>query len=126
MTAVARIFINGHPLLVGDILLTGPVVAEKNILIPTSGIVRTYPAADPAPKGLHQKISIIADYLALGWSGPFEVAQDIVMGLRRLCSEKRLGLKELEEYLSKESDDTWAKCEIVGVMIDNDSTVKSF
>ena len=89
MTAVARILIDGHPLLIGDVLLSGPPVPGKEVFIPTSGINLSNPSTGSTPKRLHQKITVVADYLALGWCGRFEIAQDLVSDLRVLSSATR-------------------------------------
>lgn len=80
MTVVIGFLINNHPLLVGDILLSSEEIVGKSIDLPLTGDVRNiFPEGSGfVPTGLRQKLVVIGDNLALGWSGTRIAAKTII------------------------------------------------
>jgi hypothetical protein len=82
MTLVA-VLDDKFPILFGDLLLSSPTTSNREVHLPAHDVW----SADNAETGysisrLSQKLCIISDHLAVGWSGPRIYAQTIVQEMR--------------------------------------------
>ena len=86
MTLVAVIAPNDVPVLVGDLLISGPAnAANKRLALPSlTSTVNSTELSDGkyAVSGLTQKLAMISDYLAVGWSGSRIAAKAVIADLR--------------------------------------------
>ena len=72
MTLVARFEVSNSPVLVGDLLISGPEkTGAAPLKLPTiDDITAIWPKGSGwCPNGVNQKIAIISDRLAVGWAG---------------------------------------------------------
>jgi hypothetical protein len=69
MSLVARLAIKDYPLLLGDLLLSGPEDPSATFLVPSVGDIREVfpPRSGFVPCGLCQKVAVIGDNLVIGW-----------------------------------------------------------
>lgn len=89
MTLVASLVVDKFPLLVGDLLTSGPETGDE-IYIPTTG---SHTGVFPAGSGwtirvLVQKIAVVGDNLIVGWSGPRFAAKTLIKELIAQNSSK--------------------------------------
>jgi hypothetical protein len=88
MTAVAGLEINNYPLLVGDLLLSGPN-ESTGFSVPTVDDLSTvFPAGSGfTPSGLSQKITLISEDVMIAWAGNKLAASYVIKELSlRSCS----------------------------------------
>jgi hypothetical protein len=83
MTLVASFGIDDYPLLLGDLLLSGPERIGKPASFPTVGeITNVFPEGSGfVPSGMSQKIAIISNRFAIGWSGSRSAARTLIREL---------------------------------------------
>ena len=102
MTAVARIAIAEYPMLLADLLLSGPPLSAPLALIPTvDDLSVVFPFnSERVPHGLCQKIAIVSPNLVVGWSGSYSTARDVISELRRRVVAKRYTDEDLQRDLN--------------------------
>ncbi len=105
MTAVLRLkFRNKYPAMMGDLLLSAPLVSQ-NFYIPTrDGQLIFSPGADKVPFSLRQKVVVIDDNLVIGWAGDAYPANDVITGLREKNESTRLTRQSFAEYFNSLDD----------------------
>ena len=95
MTLVARFEVSNSPVLMGDLLISGPEKpGAAPLKLPTvDDITEIYPEdwEWDRPIGLNQKIAIISDRLAVGWAGSVVSAS--------------VAIKQLREYVQTHGDE---------------------
>jgi hypothetical protein len=105
MTLVLNALVDGHPLLLGDVLLTSKGTEEEvPFSIPT---FRSYPAdvrqklAVYIPRGLCQKLKRISKDMIVGWSAKrVGDAEDLLMEMASRYSARTPDVDELKTFLS--------------------------
>jgi hypothetical protein len=117
MTAVARLEVNGWPLLFADLLLSAPATQGSRISLPSVDVAYHSDMARAA-SSLHQKIAIIADNIVLGWAGKYSVASDVIGELKERCEHERFNLKRVEEYLRRQRRSVWNEIGLTGFVFD--------
>lgn len=111
MTLVAAFRINGIPVLVGDLLLTGQG-PQESIEIPTVGdvsLIPLFPDSDEAIKGLVQKVNILSENLVIGWTGSYPEAKSIISDLKQVSATGSLTKELLQDFF--ESRKSWVGSE---------------
>jgi len=103
MTAVIGFSFNNQPILIGDLLLSGPEIIDRDVNIPSIG--------DPSlvfPKGsgysitgVDQKLYLIDDNLAVGWAGRRITAKSVLSELQKKNRETAFELGSLVEYFKR-------------------------
>jgi len=115
MTAVAALRIAGHPLVLADLLLSGPVQPDGVTILPTVEVAfRNAPTDYHGPMGLCQKIAIVSDNLVVGWAGNRAAAMDFVGELRLRCQHEYFDAQRLQEFISMQSPSTWREIRFAG------------
>jgi hypothetical protein len=117
MTVIASFSIQGFPVLVGDLLLSGDEDLNKTIQIPTLGeITKVFPKGSGyVPCGLKQKIAIVNDNIALAWAGTRLSAQIIISDLIKKARKKKYWtLDDLSYFFSNYNKEHGEKVCIVG------------
>jgi hypothetical protein len=118
MTAVARLEVNGWPLLFADLLISAPAARGSQVSLP--GVDVIYHAdVVRAARGLHQKIAILADNVAIGWAGKYSVASDVIGELKERCEHKAFNAKHVEDYLRGQRRSVWKEISVAGFVLDS-------
>lgn len=88
MTAVMRLTVNNWPIILGDLLLSGPERPGRRTMIPSTEyvdqeeLIKILPrGTGDIPVGLSQKITIISDNLVIGWAGSHIAAKHVIRDL---------------------------------------------
>ena len=115
MTAVACMCIEGYPLLVGDLLISGAVAPESLVSLPSTTVQYGLGGGD-GPKSMRQKIAIVADNLAVGWAGEHKVAMDVISELKERCEHERFDEKFVAEFLKRQRQSTWEEIQLAGIL----------
>jgi hypothetical protein len=100
MTIIARFTVHSHPLIIGDLLLSGDVPVGRAPNIPTVGdTTLVYPEGSAfAITGLRQKINILADNLVVGWAGGSSIARTVIRELRDQNSKKPFTSDSIKDF----------------------------
>jgi hypothetical protein len=106
MTVVVGFLINKYPLLVGDILLSSEEIVGRAINLPLTGDVRNvFPeGAGFVPTGLRQKLVVIGDNLALGWSGTRIAAKTVIKEMIKLNDRTPFTKETLDAFIKNVDD----------------------
>jgi hypothetical protein len=127
MTAVARFAHKDHPMIVGDLLLSGPAVPGRTVSIPTvedmSAAFSSGSAAD-VPFGLRRKIAIVADNLIVGWSGAYPLASDVIAELKRLSEHQAFTWPTMQRHLGSLDPSIWSDISIAGFVLDRNGAAQ--
>jgi hypothetical protein len=126
MTLISRFTVNSHPLLFGDVLISGNEEVGRSPNIPTVGDTRSvYPEGSGfVISGLRQKINIVGANLVIGWAGGRSIAQTIIRELREQNSRTPFTSDGLVSFFK--SWGTKVKDQEVGFLgylIDKNSTI---
>lgn len=102
MTVVIGFIIDTNPLLIGDILISSEEIVGKSIDLPLIGDVRNvFPEGSGyVPTSLRQKLAIISDDLAIGWSGTKIAAKTIINEMIELNKRTPFTKETFEEFIN--------------------------
>lgn len=116
MTLVSAFMIGEHPYLVGDFLISSSASTKNSLSLPTSKRL-TFEAlltGQPVPTGLRQKIVILSDHLAIGWSDSMIDARSLIREISEEFTDLELSGDEVVAFLKgKESE--YSNVNLVGV-----------
>lgn len=128
MTAVARIAIEECPMLVADLLLSGPPLPGVTASVPTADDLSTaFPPGSPLmPRELCQKIVVLGDNLVVGWAGSYDVARDVVGELVRKGAAQPFTNDTLQRHFDGLDPDVWQEIGLVGFIRDPDRRIAQF
>lgn len=120
MTAVARLAIQDCPMLVADLLLSGPEFPGFTASIPTiEDMAAAFPPGSPrVPLGLSQKLAVVADNLVVGWAGRYTTAREVVAELVRLSKDKAFTNDSLQQHFDNLGPSVWSEIGLVGFVRD--------
>src|SRR3989304_4390186 len=118
MTAVARLLVNQHPLLIGDLLISGPPVVNQ-VRLPLVE-VNYHSNVVIGPTGLRQKIAIVSDDIVIGWAGKYSTAADVVNELKERCEVEHFNSQRVEEYFLSQPKSVWKDIGLAGFAFDSD------
>jgi hypothetical protein len=120
VTLVAGFMVNKWPLLIGDMLLSSPVIPGEAATLPgLPTLPETAEVSWPedleyAPKGLCQKLTVIADNLAIGCSGKRACAMDVIGELRQRYADGPLDFDVARDYFHGKPASVWQEIGITG------------
>jgi hypothetical protein len=99
MTAVLRSFVSNWPIMLGDLLLSGPE-QQNPVHVPTvADITEIFPTGSGwAPAALQQKIAMLADNLVVGWAGNRLAAKILIADLWEKSKAEPCTLASLKDY----------------------------
>ena len=105
MTLVARVSPFGCPLMLADILITTPQPNRQTQAEALPSIGHFALIGDSAidlgrVAGLAQKICVIADNLAVGWSGDYKSAERIIAAMRAYPWPDRITTDDVQDCLA--------------------------
>ena len=85
MTAIGRLFIDGRPLVIGDVAISGPEPGD-DAEVPSIGPIHdTFPPGSGYTVcGALQKVVVCHDRLVVAWSGPVVAASSLLRELSAL------------------------------------------
>jgi hypothetical protein len=107
VTLIAALIPDGHPVLLGDLLISADL--PKDGALPVSGPVFLPSVGLTVPPDLgasrqivatRQKLCLITDNLAVGWSGPYLVAQRIVRAMLDHFPSGPLTMADIDEFFT--------------------------
>ena len=78
------------------------------------------------PVGLCQKIAIVDNYCAIGWTGTRTIAQDVIGDLVMRSKSERLTLPLLDEHFNRQRSTVWEEIGLVGYIREDDHTLGAF
>jgi hypothetical protein len=109
MTLVVRLAISDYPLLLGDVLVSGPETAGSSLVVPTVGaMTNVFPEGSGyVPTDLRQKLAVLGDNLVLGWAGSRIAAKVVTRELLDLNSRRSLTLDSLMRYFDELDSSIW-------------------
>lgn len=120
MSLVVQMVVGGHPLLIGDILVSGLETEGHTFHVPTIGnITKVFPEGSGfVPKRLCQKIAMIGDNIMVGWAGNLIAARTTIKGLAGMASKIGLTVDDIVGFISSEMEGSEAKAGFVGFLRD--------
>ena len=127
MTLIAAMTGQGLPVLMGDLLLSSPKrVAQATTNVPTIGdVAELFAESQRVPTGLCQKLCILDDRLAIGWSGGHMAARTVMNELKAHLASGRATPEELEALLGGMEEIRRGQVDLVGLLV-HDDRVLSF
>lgn len=103
MTLIAQFTFANQPVIVGDLLLSGPEYSDRSIHLPTIG--NSHQALPKGSRvsiiGITQKVNIIADRLAIGWAGQAYVARTVLRELNEELQRESFTIDSLREFFDR-------------------------
>jgi hypothetical protein len=101
MTSIAGFSIEKRPVLIGDLMLSGPELSQRSLSIPTIGDSRNvFPeGSGTVLTGLIQKVNVLSDNFMIAWAGRAFVARTVIRELNELASREPLNLQKLDQFL---------------------------
>src|ERR1041385_4580213 len=100
MTLIAQFAIGDQPILIGDILLSGPELKTQSVAVPTIGDTkRLFPkGSEKVILGVRQKVTILSpDRLMIAWANKAFVARQVLTEWRDLAQTESFNLSRLED-----------------------------
>jgi hypothetical protein len=127
LTAIAAFSIQGHPIVLADILVSGSPGSTR-VTVPTS---QSWTLIDPSSDGtvavaLQQKLVIVGDHLVIGYTGMTVAAQAVIKELIKKNSRERLNAGDLMAYLKSLDDTIRSTVTFVGRIVDEHEGLASF
>jgi len=120
MTAIVRLaFDNKVPLIIGDLMLSGPKKGGITTLImPTVENAQEIFSTgfDKIPYELHQKIVVLGDNLVIGWSGDHLNATEVIRDLYAENKAAPVTKSALEDYFRSLPEHMWHERDGVGFL----------
>jgi hypothetical protein len=119
MTLVAAHFIKGWPILIGDVLVSIPKkYAQQQVSLPT---IHNHPLKEDVtqlytPSGLSQKLTIINNDLAVGWSGSKLYAKCFIKAFLAEYADKNCSISEVLEYINNMDQEIKDNISLAGVI----------
>ena len=105
MTAVMRLKIKNWPIMLGDLLTSGPERPGSRTKIPTTEyaaqeeLIQILPGGtEDVPVGLQQKIAITSDNLIIGWAGSYIAAKHVIHELYEKSQIEQFTIESLSKY----------------------------
>ena len=128
MTIVARLIIDEWPLLIGDLLMSNKPNSDqmRNFAIPTTrNIPRTTNTGD-IPCDLRQKIALLGDHIAVGWSGKQWAAEEVLTELNLRVTTEHLDMRAINKCFERQRSSVWENLELVGFVREPGLNVTAF
>ncbi|WP_157572494.1 hypothetical protein [Nevskia soli] len=102
MTIIAAYTVEGCPILIGDLLISGIERIDRKHSVPMiGGVENIFPAGSGwSIIGLRQKIEILNATTAIAWAGSYIAARIVIKELKLLASENKLSFSKIKDYFS--------------------------
>jgi hypothetical protein len=108
------------PLMLGDILITGPPDPRTRAMLPTIGnchLVDDRVVDLSRVAWLASKVCVINDSLAVGWAGSYEPAKRIISAMRAFPWSSEVTLQDVQKCLATTDYDDQAAVSLVGLFL---------
>jgi hypothetical protein len=108
MTVIASFGIRRHPVMLGDLLLSGPEPDKQILRVPSIGpVTNVFPnGSGYTLTGLKQKLAVIHPDLAMAWSGSYVKARFVANELKQLTSNKEFNLDSISRFVEEVREDS--------------------
>lgn len=108
MTVIAAFQFPDYPMVMSDMLLSGPERPDTNTSLPVVGDVRNiFPEGSGwTLTGLVQKMAIVADNCVVAWAGSRLGAQAAIRSLKELAQDTPLNSEIVREFMANLPEDT--------------------
>jgi len=117
VTLIASYALDNFPLVFGDLLITGDMLKDRIVSVPTQGEVQDFFGDSGwGISGLKQKVNIISDTCVIAWAGNWLGARVAISGLRELAKKKELIAEEILSFLSTDPDLAKFPADFVGLV----------
>ncbi len=102
MTIVSAFNVGKNPVVVGDLLLSGPERSEQSMGIPVVGdITQVFPVGSGwSIVGLRQKVNLVAPNCVIAWADSQLGASIVIKELRNMASCRPLCFDDLAKYFT--------------------------
>jgi len=129
MTLIAAFYINNHPVLIGDVLISCPNPSER-INIPTNETIKESAPEDLwfGIRTLRQKVNVLSSNLMIAWCGDMCAAHTILKEIKDRNDTKKFTQKSLKSFFESDEAIEWMGNIVVGFIgfiIDEDG-IKQF
>ena len=129
MTLIAAFYINNHPVLIGDVLISSPDPSQL-INIPTHENLKISPPEDlcRGVSELRQKVNIISSNLMVAWCGDRCAAHTLLKELKARSDAENFTINSLKNFFESDEIRDWmGKAEVcfIGYIMDDDG-IKEF
>ncbi|MBI3529012.1 MAG: hypothetical protein HY067_13715 [Betaproteobacteria bacterium] len=106
MTVIAAFSVGEHPIVFGDLLITGPSEsADRPVGVPAMREAQDFfEGSGWAIKGLSQKVTLISNECVLAWAGSWLGARSAISSLRELAQTTPLSYENIGECLKGNAD----------------------
>lgn len=102
MTVIANYNIHGCNVLIADTLISlDELSTGQRITLPTIGNTNSSIDANTSIYGTFQKIVILTDYCALAFAGNVGLAQELIISLREIITNKKILIHDIESEFNK-------------------------
>ena len=108
MTVIASFVVNGCPVIIGDLLISGLEDPDRSVHLPTVGNIKSIfsEGCEYVPTGLLQKVVIIDENLVIAWAGSVVGAKTALSEIKLAHSKKRFTPDSLWEFIQEMEKDS--------------------
>ena len=105
MTLIAAFISDGIPVLLGDLVISGPERTGAKTALPMVGeLTNVFPVGSGwSITEMRQKVAVLSDDLVLGWAGSVVAARTLIEELRGRLKAGQISLDSLNIFLKKEA-----------------------
>lgn len=105
MTIVAAFLVGGIPIVMGDMLISGPERTNAEISVPTVGeVTEVFPSGSGySIVGMQQKVFILSADLAVAWAGNVMGARTLITELSGLVRAGQMTVASLNSFLRNDA-----------------------
>lgn len=128
MTLIVGFTVGTQPVLLGDLLISGPEPKHDSLNLPTIGeSQKVFPVGSGFMiTGITQKVNVLSENLMIAWAGRRYIAKSILTELNALIRREPLTIESLKEYFEDfERSENRRQVHFVGAFVEN-ANVHSF
>jgi len=105
MTLIAAFSCEGVPIILGDVVVSGPERTGATVGVPTvDELTNVFPAGSSySITGTCQKVAVLSDDLVVAWAGNVIAAKTLIEELRARLRAGRMTLDSLNAFLKNEA-----------------------
>jgi len=123
MTVIASFVVNGCPVIIGDLLISGTTDSEHTIHLPTIGSIENIftEGCEYVPTGLLQKVVVIDENLVIAWAGSVVGAKTALSEIKLAHSRNRFTPDSLWQFIQEmENDPDYDEIALICMIGDGD------
>jgi len=127
MTLIAAFISDGIPVVLGDLVISGPERTDAKLGLPTVGeLTNVFPVGSGwSITHIRQKVAVLSDDLVVAWAGNVVAARTLIEELRSRLTKGRMSLDSLNVFLKKEAFEITGslKASLVGFLREGDHII---